>query len=60
MAKKMSKKIYMITTEGRKVFLETVRDEESAKARISRYEREDRYEVEVEGYTNSLPQYIYE
>lgn len=56
----MTKKIYMITTNGKKVFLETVRNEESAKLRVARYEREDRYEVEVEGYTNNLPKYIYE
>lgn len=56
----MKKKIYMITTDNRKVYLETVKNEESAKLRIARYEREDRYEVEVEGYTNNLPKYIYE
>lgn len=38
-------KIYM---NGK--FLETIHSIEAAEKRIARYQREDRYEVEVEGY----------
>lgn len=38
-------------------YLETVKDQETAEEKIRRYERQDRYEIEVEGYTNPLPTY---
>lgn len=48
-------KIYM---NGK--YIETVANEQVAKLRIKTYERQDRYEVEVEGYAmpaNGLPVY---
>lgn len=40
--------------------LETCKDRETAEAKIRRYERQDRYEVEVEGYgfPHGIPKYI--
>ena len=38
-------------------YLETARNEEEAKRIVARYERQDRYEIEVEGYTNDLAVY---
>lgn len=39
------------------VYLETLPNYTAAKMRVETYERMDRHEVEVEGYTNSLPKY---
>lgn len=39
------------------VYLETLPNRNTAEMRVETYERMDRYEVEVEGYTNSLPKY---
>lgn len=39
------------------VYLETCPSFEAAQMRVETYQRMDRYEVEVEGYTNSLPTY---
>ena len=44
----MKSKKVKILINGR--YLETVANEEVAKARIATYERMDRYEVTVEGY----------
>ena len=56
MAKESQKvKIYM---NGK--YIETCRNEEAAQLRIKTYERQDRYEVEVEGYAipkNGYPVY---
>jgi hypothetical protein len=38
-------------------YLETFKDLSEAQARVRTYERQDRYEIEVEGYTNNLPTY---
>lgn len=38
-------------------YLETVKNQESAEALVRMYERQDRYERDVEGYTNPLPSY---
>lgn len=38
-------------------YLESFSTREQAEARVRTYERQDRYEVEVEGYTNALPTY---
>lgn len=38
-------------------YLESFKTREQAEARVRTYERQDRYEVEVEGYTNALPTY---
>lgn len=50
--KKQKKEIWM---NG--IYLETVRNQETAELKIRHYERQDRYEVEVEGYKNPLPTY---
>lgn len=39
------------------VYLETLANRRVAEMRVETYERMDRHEVEVEGYTNSLPKY---
>ncbi len=44
----MSKVYYNILMNG--VFIEKVRGLENAQAKVRIYERQDRYEVEVEGY----------
>ena len=46
---------FEIWSNGR--YLETHKTLELAQLRVSRYEREDRYERDVEGYTNALPTY---
>ena len=51
----MRKAKYEIWSNGH--YLETFKDLESAQARVRTYERMDRYEIEVEGYTNALPTY---
>ena len=38
-------------------YIESFKDRESAEARVRTYERMDRYERDVEGYTNDLPTY---
>lgn len=38
-------------------YLETFKTIEVAEARVRTYERLDRYEIEVEGYTNELATY---
>lgn len=38
-------------------YLESFRSLEQAQARVRTYERQDRYEIEVGGYTNQLPKY---
>ena len=38
-------------------YIETFKNLSEAQARVRTYERQDRYEVEVEGYTNPLPTY---
>lgn len=38
-------------------YLETCRNRKAAEMRIKTYERMDRYERDVEGYTNPLPTY---
>lgn len=38
-------------------YLETFKTLEAAEARVRTYERQDRYEIEVEGYTNDLATY---
>lgn len=48
----MKKEIWM---NGR--YLETAKNQAEAEAIVRRYEREDKYEIEVEGYTNKLPVY---
>ncbi len=58
--RKTRKSIYMITADGRKIFLHTVRNEETAKLMVEHYKRRDRYEVEVEGYADTHTNYIYE
>lgn len=54
---KKSVSIYIIK-DGKEIFLEKARNFEAATTRVNRYEREDRYEVEVLGYHNDLPTYI--
>ncbi|MBQ3483644.1 MAG: hypothetical protein IJA78_05660 [Clostridia bacterium] len=51
----MKKAKYEIWINGH--YLETLPTEEAAKMRVATYERLDRYEVEVEGYTNNLATY---
>ena len=51
----MRKPRYEIWINGH--YLETFKDLESAEARVRIYKRQDRYEREVEGYTNALPTY---
>lgn len=48
----MKKDIYV---NGR--YLETARNLDEAKRIVARYERQDRYEIEVEGYTNPISVY---
>ena len=45
-----SVKIYMQVGNNEPVFLEKCRNKESAELKIRHYERQDRYEVEVEKY----------
>lgn len=55
-----SSKIYMQVGDHEPVFLEKCRTREQAELRIRRYEREDRYQVEVEKYAmpaNGYPVY---
>lgn len=55
-----SVKIYMQVGNNEPVFLEKCRTREQAELRIHRYEREDRYQVEVEKYAmpaNGYPVY---
>ena len=45
--------------DNRLVKLETCRNEEEAKARIARYEREDQQEIrEGYGFPHGIPQYV--
>ena len=53
--KKMKKAKFAIYING--VYLETRPTLAAAQARVETYERMDRYEIEVEGYTNKLPTY---
>lgn len=52
MAKRVKREIWM-----NEKYLETVRNQETAEMKIRSYMRQDRYEIEVEGYKNSLPTY---
>ena len=38
-------------------YLETCKNQEEAERIKARYERQDKYEIEVEGYTNPMPIY---
>jgi hypothetical protein len=38
-------------------FLETCKNQEEAERIVKRYEKRDRYEIEVEGYKNKMPVY---
>lgn len=51
----MSKKRFEIWCNGH--YIESFKSLELAQIRVKTYERQDRYEVEVEGYTNPLPIY---
>lgn len=51
----MKKAKYEIWCNGH--YLETFKTLEAAEARVRTYERLDRYEIEVEGYTNALATY---
>lgn len=51
----MKKAKFAIYING--VYLETRPTLAAAQARVETYERMDRYEIEVEGYTNKLPTY---
>lgn len=53
--KEMRKQRFEIWMNGH--YLEAVKTLEAAQAMVRIYERQDRYEVEVEGYTNNLPTY---
>lgn len=48
-------KRYRIYINGH--YLESYSRRSEAEARVRIYERQDRYEIEVEGYTNPLPVY---
>lgn len=52
-------KIYVVRENGSRVFLENARNEAAAQSRIARYEREDRYAHEVEGYAPINVRYEY-
>ncbi len=52
---KMKKAKFEIWMNGH--YIESFRTLEQAEARVRTYERLDRYEIEVEGYTNALPTY---
>lgn len=51
----MKKAKFQIWINGH--YLETFRNLSEAQARVRTYERQDRYERDVEGYTNPLPVY---
>lgn len=51
----MSKQRFEIWINGH--YLETFKTLEAAQQRVATYERLDRYERDVEGYTNPLPTY---
>ena len=57
-------KIYMIVGNNKPVVIDKARTIDACNARIARYEREDRYEIEVEKYTmpaawcGEYPKYI--
>ena len=38
-------------------YLETAKNQEEAERIVARYIRQDKYEIEVEGYTNPMPVY---
>lgn len=48
-------KRYKIYING--IYLESYSKLSEAEARVRSYERQDRYERDVEGYTNTLPTY---
>lgn len=52
MRKSLKKDIYV---NGK--YLETCRNLEEAEMRVRNYERQDRYEIEVEGYKNPMAVY---
>ena len=49
------KKRFEIWSNGH--YIESFKTLEQAQLRVKTYERQDRYEIEVEGYTNKLPVY---
>lgn len=51
----MRKPKYQVWCNGH--YLETFKDLTEAEARVRTYQRQDRYERDVEGYTNPLPTY---
>ena len=53
--KNMKKPRFEIWCNGH--YIESFGSREGAELRIKTYERIDKYEIEVEGYTNPLPKY---
>lgn len=55
--KRTKKEIWIKVAGYEPKYLETARNQEAAELIVARYMRQDKYEVTVEGYKNSLPTY---